>query len=1282
MGVHGLWPILQPCARPTPLPTLNRKRLAVDASIWIYQFLKAVRDKEGNALRNSHVVGFFRRICKLLFHGIKPVFVFDGGAPALKRQTIVGRKKRREGRREDAVRTAGKLLAVQMRRKEEEEEEKRKKEQERGSAWVDVDEDVITEGQDLVYVGEMGMSAQERQKTRKFFKKDAYHLPDLQNGIEGMGQPNDPRIMSAEELAGYAQQFNNGEEVNMYDFSKIDFDGEFFKSLPPADRYNILNAARLRSRLRMGLSHEQLKKMFPDQMDFSRFQIERVRERSDLTRRVMNLTGFTDDTGSGRIAGDRSREYVLVKNDGVEGGWALGVVSTDKSAGERSKPIDIDAISRQIVVSEDSDEDEDFEDVPIQVPNQLNRIPRLKKPINPDEGVWEDYSRFEDRSRADSASNKNIDSLFVDEDNGGTTSRNELVFDDEEEELNRAIALSMQKKTSPQRDIQPGETEEEAHIRKAIALSMGKPQETSASEDDEEFEDVPLPEYKQKVVEAPKPITTTNGKAVAHLVNSRANASVPKRKPATAFVADSDSESDVDISATLAKAKKQKTSKQSRPSASVPAPQNNPFGGLLPFESIPFKSLFKKSVPEKAGSNLDEVDTDEDMEGGFTRGLDEEKAKPLPPWLLGNGDIREDLTEQQKKDQELNDEDRQQALEEERLYRKNRAPITIDSDEEKEDESDVELVDGPLTEKVSEPIEVESRSPSPEVPVSNDMMQDPIIAAPTDKETSLETVPEVETMAEVAEDVRADPPVSEMPQNRQPQEDILEETEADEEVDWSESDYGDTVAKSKPTSAAHPAGGVIDKLVSKSPPPVFEDVDMPEPTTVANNMKQPKSPTPRSPSPVFADGDPVGQFPHNDQQGPMEEFDEFSDPEDEELLAQLAIEAEEHARFASTLNNKSEQENQAAYEAELKALRSQQKKDRRDADEVSHIMVTECQALLRLFGLPYVTAPMEAEAQCAELVNLGLVDGVVTDDCDIFLFGGTRVYKNMFNSNKFVECYLSGDIEKELSITRDQLIGLAHLLGSDYTEGLPGIGPVTALEILSEFPSPNTGLEEFKEWWTSTQLNGLKPNQETTVFRKKFKRAQATKLFLPPQFPSHAVTEAYLKPDVDSNSEQFQWGVPDLDQLREFLMATIGWSQERTDEVLVPVIRDMNSREREGTQANITRFFSGGVGAGANVGEGAEKNIERGSKRMREAVGKLKAKRGGAGGAGSGLSTFEDQAVEWAEKEKKRVEREKRKVANGKGKGKGKARRKKATPVETDEDEDDEEEVEDITETA
>lgn len=56
-------------------------------------------------------------------------------------------------------------------------------------------------------------------------------------------------------------------------------------------------------------------------------------------------------------------------------------------------------------------------------------------------------------------------------------------------------------------------------------------------------------------------------------------------------------------------------------------------------------------------------------------------------------------------------------------------------------------------------------------------------------------------------------------------------------------------------------------------------------------------------------------------------------------------------------------------------------------------MYGDCQELLQLFGLPYIIAPSEAEAQCAWLDDNGLVDGVVTDDNDVFLFGGRHVYR-------------------------------------------------------------------------------------------------------------------------------------------------------------------------------------------------------------------------------------------------------------------------------------------------
>ena len=77
----------------------------------------------------------------------------------------------------------------------------------------------------------------------------------------------------------------------------------------------------------------------------------------------------------------------------------------------------------------------------------------------------------------------------------------------------------------------------------------------------------------------------------------------------------------------------------------------------------------------------------------------------------------------------------------------------------------------------------------------------------------------------------------------------------------------------------------------------------------------------------------------------------------------------------------------------MQRLQSQHKAQVRNADSPTNEMYGECQELLQMFGLPYIIAPMEAEAQCAWLDEANLVDGVVTDDNDVFLFGGQHVYR-------------------------------------------------------------------------------------------------------------------------------------------------------------------------------------------------------------------------------------------------------------------------------------------------
>lgn len=71
----------------------------------------------------------------------------------------------------------------------------------------------------------------------------------------------------------------------------------------------------------------------------------------------------------------------------------------------------------------------------------------------------------------------------------------------------------------------------------------------------------------------------------------------------------------------------------------------------------------------------------------------------------------------------------------------------------------------------------------------------------------------------------------------------------------------------------------------------------------------------------------------------------------------------------------------------------------------SIIIFMNLQELLQMFGLPYIIAPMEAEAQCAYMELANLVDGVVTDDSDVFLFGAKSVFKNIFDDRKYVETY-------------------------------------------------------------------------------------------------------------------------------------------------------------------------------------------------------------------------------------------------------------------------------------
>ena len=69
--------------------------------------------------------------------------------------------------------------------------------------------------------------------------------------------------------------------------------------------------------------------------------------------------------------------------------------------------------------------------------------------------------------------------------------------------------------------------------------------------------------------------------------------------------------------------------------------------------------------------------------------------------------------------------------------------------------------------------------------------------------------------------------------------------------------------------------------------------------------------------------------------------------------------------------------------------------------------------------------------------------------------------RNIFENRKYAEEYVMDHIESELGVDRTKLIHLALLLGSDYTEGVAGVGVVNALEIANHFTTEPL-LEEFR----------------------------------------------------------------------------------------------------------------------------------------------------------------------------------------------------------------------------
>ncbi len=101
---------------------------------------------------------------------------------------------------------------------------------------------------------------------------------------------------------------------------------------------------------------------------------------------------------------------------------------------------------------------------------------------------------------------------------------------------------------------------------------------------------------------------------------------------------------------------------------------------------------------------------------------------------------------------------------------------------------------------------------------------------------------------------------------------------------------------------------------------------------------------------------------------------------------------------------------------------------------ISKKQIDECMELLDLMGIPYITAPEEADSQCAELVKSGIADGVLTEDMDIMTFGATKIYRNLTSYSKDKYMILMDDVLNELKLNYEQFVELCLLFGCDYCD--------------------------------------------------------------------------------------------------------------------------------------------------------------------------------------------------------------------------------------------------------
>lgn len=210
----------------------------------------------------------------------------------------------------------------------------------------------------------------------------------------------------------------------------------------------------------------------------------------------------------------------------------------------------------------------------------------------------------------------------------------------------------------------------------------------------------------------------------------------------------------------------------------------------------------------------------------------------------------------------------------------------------------------------------------------------------------------------------------------------------------------------------------------------------------------------------------------------------------------------------------------------------------------------ECKKLLKLMGIPYIDAPTEAEAQCAVLARAGKVYAAASEDMDTLCFEAPILLRHLTFSEQrkepIQEIHLDRALEG-LDMDRKQFIDLCILLGCDYLEPIPKVGPNTALKLIREHGS----LDKVVEYMQSDP-------------KKKY--------VVPDSWPYEDARELFLHPDVREANDpalDFKWESPDVEGLVDFLVRDKGFSEDRVRNGAARLQKNLKTAQ----QSRLEGFF-------------------------------------------------------------------------------------------------------------